>query len=90
MKLKREEAKRMIFDQGEKIFNVKFTKKDGSKRSMSCRRGVKKGVKGVGLSYDPNEFNLIPVFDMANNGFRMVNASTIEELTIKGKTYQVK
>ena len=83
-----EEAKTAIFNTNGKIFNVKFIKKDGTKRSMTCRREVKKGVKGVGLSYDPAKFNLIPVYDM-QKGFRMVNASTIEEVTINGITNQV-
>jgi len=88
--IKREEAKKMIFETKGRIFSVKFTKKDGSERSMNCRRGVSKGVTGEGMKYDPEKYNLIPVFDMANDGFRMINASTISEVTIQGKTHKVK
>jgi len=84
----KEEAKEMIFKTEGKIFGVSFIKKDGTFRAMNCRRGVKKGVKGVGMGYDPAKFNLIPVYDM-NNGFRMINASTIQDITIKGDKYEV-
>lgn len=86
----REEAKKMIYETKGKIFGVQFTKKDGSNRSMQCRRGVSKGVKGVGLAYDPDKFNLINVFDMTNDGHRMINADTISEITIGGARHAVK
>lgn len=84
----REEAKQAIFNTNGKIFNVKFVKKDGTLRSMTCRREVKKGVTGVGMKYDPAKYNLITVYDM-QKGFRMVNASTIKEVTINGIINQV-
>lgn len=33
-------------------------------REMTCRVGVKKGVKGVGSGYDPKDYRLITVYDM--------------------------
>lgn len=48
-----------------RIFTVDFVKRgDGSIRTMSARRGVSKGVKGVGQSYDPKAHNLLTVYDM--------------------------
>lgn len=48
-----------------RIFTVDFVKRtDNTMRTMSCRRGVKKGVKGVGQSYDPAAKNLLTVYDM--------------------------
>lgn len=48
-----------------RIFSVDFVKRtDNSLRTMSCRRGVSKGVKGVGQSYDPKAKNLLTVYDM--------------------------
>ena len=79
----REEAKKAIYNTNGKIFNVKFVKKDGTLRSMTCRREVKKGVTGAGMNYNPADYNLITVYDM-QKGFRMVNASTIKEVTING------
>lgn len=47
------------------IFTVDFVKRTNNElRTMSCRRGVKKGVKGVGQSYDPKAKNLLTVYDM--------------------------
>lgn len=48
-----------------RIFTVDFVKRtDNTLRTMSCRRGVKKGVKGVGQAYSPAEKNLLTVYDM--------------------------
>lgn len=54
---------------GGQLFTVDFVKRtakpgEPSLRTMNCRRGVKKGVKGVGQSYDPAAKNLLTVFDM--------------------------
>lgn len=48
-----------------RIFSVDFIKRgDGSLRTMSARRGVKKDVKGVGMAYNPDDYNLLNVYDM--------------------------
>lgn len=72
-----------------KIFGVTFTKKDGTIRDMTCRLGVKKGTNGMGLNFDPVEKGLLPVYDMVNNGFRMVSLDTVTELRISGTVYRV-
>jgi len=79
----------MIFESNGKTFGVSFIKKDGTIRVMNARKGVKKGVVGVGLKYDPKTYNLIPVFDMVNDGFRMINATTIQSLNIAGNKFEV-
>ena len=67
-------------------FKVKFIKRTtGEEREMTCRRGVKKHTKGVGLAYDPIKKNLVPVW-VANEGkdgadaYRMINVETIKEI----------
>lgn len=85
-----EDLKKVITLLGDKIFTVTFIKKDGSIRVMNARRGVKKGVKGVGMSYDPFSKNLIPVFDMQKESFRMINAETILEIKADKKVYTFK
>ena len=69
-----------------KIFSVTFEKKDGTIRTMVARRGVKKGVKGVGMSFNPDTKNLFVVYDMQKKGFRMVNLNTLIEAKVNGKT----
>lgn len=68
-----------------KIFNVVFIKKDGTIRSMNARIGVKKGITGKGLKFDPILKGLLPVFDMTKNAFRMINLNTIQRLRIAGE-----
>lgn len=67
---------------GGQLFTVEFVKRgDGSLRTMNCRRGVQKGVKGVGLKYKPEEHNLLNVFDMQKmdpNAAHNVGKSTEE------------
>ena len=77
------EFKEMVADG--KIFTVEFIKKDGTLRKMNARVGVKKHLKGGTLAFDPSERNLLPVFDMQKEGYRMINASTILNIKIGGK-----
>lgn len=85
------------------IFTVTFIKRgDGSKRVMNCRKGVRKGVSGQGMAYDPKRRDLVPVYDMklaaalkrkgdtTNKAFRMISIEGITEMTIKGVLYVVK
>ena len=83
-------AKQYIYKTNGKIFSAVFTKKDGEKRTMVCRRGVAKYVKGVGLKFKPEERNLIGVFDMRKVAYRFINMITLEKLKIKGITYTIK
>jgi len=90
MILSKEEIKLKIFETRGQIFNASFTKKDGSTRVMNCRLGVKKYLRGGILNYDPNEFNLICVFDMVKKGYRMINVNTLNSVSIKGEIYNIK
>jgi hypothetical protein len=77
------EFKEMVADG--KIFSVEFVKKDGSLRKMNARLGVTKHLKGVGLSFNPTEKNLLPVFDLQKEAYRMINASTIQRIKLSGR-----
>ena len=68
------------------IFSAKFIKKDGTLGKIKAMCGVKKGTNGVGLSFDPLTKNLLPVFDMDKQAFRMINLNTLKQVKIKGKT----
>jgi hypothetical protein len=84
-----EEAKQLIKGTKGKFFTVTFTKKDGTTRVMNARLGVKAYLKGGDLPYDPDTKGLIPVYDMKNNGYRMINVNTISNLKIGSNEYQV-
>ena len=72
-----------------KIFTVSFIKKDGTLRKMNCRLGVTKHLKGGELAFDPKEYDLIPVFDLQKNAYRMINLDSLVEVTINGETFEV-
>ena len=69
---------------GDTFFSVDFIKKNGDLRKMVCRLGVKKGVKGVGMSYNPTEKGLLCVYDVVKKGFRMIVINTIQKIQIRG------
>lgn len=66
------------------FFSVHFIKKNGDLRKMVCRLNVKKGVKGVGMSYNPTEKGLLCVYDVVKKGFRMIVINTIQNIQIRG------
>ena len=92
--ISRDEAKKLIQATKGKFLTVTFTKKDGTTRVMNCRLGVKAYLKGGTLAYNPNDFNLIPVWDpqahrVTGNGYRMISVNTITALKIGANEYKV-
>jgi hypothetical protein len=86
-KMDKEEAKKLISAQGGRVFCVTFTKKDGTERRMLCRRQVKKGVKGVGMAYNPADYDLVTVFDMEKAAYRTINLNTITRICAAGEVH---
>lgn len=83
-------AAKMLYDIPDgHIFTATFVKRNGELRKMNCRKGVKKGVTGRGMNYNPRKKLLIPVYDMQNDGWRMININTLTELKMHGNTFQV-
>ena len=70
------------------IFSAQFVKKNGEIRDMVCRLGVKKYLKGGELKYDAKARNLLPVFDMQKEAYRMININTLTQLKIDGEVYK--
>jgi hypothetical protein len=74
-----------------KFFSVCFIKrKDGSRRRMLCRTGVTKYLKGGKLAFNPDDYDLVSVFDMQKKEYRFVSLNTLEELKVGGKTIHFK
>lgn len=69
---------------GNKFFTVTFKKKDGTLRTMNCRLGVKKHLKGGTKSYDDSKFNYVTVYDLVKKGYRIVNLDAIKQIKTKG------
>ena len=88
------------------IFTATFEKRTtGDIRKMNARLGVKKGVTGEGMKYDPKGKNLIACYDVqkaqemkaqgldevtsAKKSYRMINAEKLLNATGGGEFYQV-
>lgn len=72
------------------FFSVFFIKKDGSLRKMTGRKGVKKGVKGVGSTVARPDTPYVTVFDVVKKNFRVLNLETLLEIKTRGTTYLVR
>lgn len=73
----------------DKIFSVTFTKKDGTIRKMVCRLGVRKYLKGGEMKYSPQARNMLVVYDIQKEDYRMINFDTITELKSQGVIYKI-
>jgi hypothetical protein len=71
------------------IFTAYFLKKDGTYRKMNCRGGVKIGVNGLGLKYNPSDYGLVCVWDIKKRAHRMIDASTIKLLAGEKTQYLI-
>ncbi len=76
-----------------RIFTAIFIKRTtGERRTMTCRLGVKKHVKGVGMAYKPEDHNLIGVYDMQyaaqvnpEKAYRMIDLESVMEIHSGGE-----
>ena len=72
-----------------RFFTITFIKKDKSERRMTARTGVKKGVNGQGMKYNPSDYGMKSVYDMAKLEWRMINFKTATRLKIGKKDYVI-
>ena len=87
----KEEAKKLIHITNGKIFSSTFVKKDGTHRLLTGRLKVTKGLKenAKPRPYDPSKYNLVCVYDMKAEGYRMINFNTLLTLTINKEKYLI-
>lgn len=88
-KVSRDRAKEIIHNTAGRVFGAEFIKKNGDYRKMTCRLNVKKYLKGGGRAYDPDKYNLVFVFDMANNGYRCIPIDRLQRITHNKEVYNV-
>ena len=88
-KIARKNILNILLENKGHVFSVVFLKKDGSIRKMQCRFGVKKHLKGGKLAFNPLERNLLVVFDMQKEAYRMINLETLMTINMKGTEYEV-
>ena len=73
-----------------KIFTATIIKlTNGERRELNCRLGVSKYVTCEGLKFDPAKKNLITVFDMQKDAYRMINIDGLESLKIDGEEFSI-
>lgn len=86
-----DKAKKLIHETNGKIFSSTFIKKNGQHRLLTGRLKVSKGLKEYAKPrpYDPNKYNLICVYDMTKQAFRMININTLLTLTINKTNYKI-
>jgi len=88
-KIKRVNLKNFIENTNGKFFAVIFTKKNGEKRKMVARLGVKKNLKG-GFNYlEGLNKPYKTVYDVQSKGYRAVNLDTTEEVHFTNEVYVV-
>tara|TARA_R110000803_G_scaffold175884_1_gene238424 strand:- start:536 stop:820 length:285 start_codon:yes stop_codon:yes gene_type:complete len=87
----KEEAKKLIHITNGKIFSSTFIKKDGTNRLLTGRLKVTKHLKENAKKqpYDPNKYNLQPVYDLKAKGYRMLNLNTLLTLSINNNKYLI-
>lgn len=69
-----------------RIFAVEVIKRtNGAKRYMVCRYGVRMNIKGVGLAFDPDAYQLIVVWDVQKAAWRMISIPGMRGILITRK-----
>lgn len=68
-----------------KFLTVVFYKKDGSIRSMNCRLGVTKHLKGGECTLDRSKFLI--VYDMLKKGYRAIDKESIVSVSVNGSIF---
>lgn len=84
-----EKAEKLIKSTQGAVFSVQFRKTDGTVRDMTCRLGVTKHLKGGVQAYNPKDFDMLTVFDMQKQGYRMIRLNTLQRVKVGGVSYRV-
>lgn len=84
----KDQAVSLIKASGTSFFNVEFTKKDGSLRSMNAVYHCNKELKG-GINPVAHIEKYVTVRDVQKQAYRNINKETIKSLNINGEKYIV-
>lgn len=85
----RQQAVELVNSSKGRFFTITFVKKDNTERRMTARTGVKKGVNGQGMKYNPSDYGMKSVYDMSKLDWRMINFKTATRLKINKKDYVI-
>lgn len=70
------------------IFSVTFEKRSGGTRTMVCRRGVTKHLKGGVSAYSFSDKGLVSVYDVQKCGYRCFGIESVISIRANGKEYK--
>jgi hypothetical protein len=89
--LTKEAAVQMLDKSKGRWFTIEFTKRTtGEKRTMTCRTGVKKHLKGGARAYDPKELGLMIVWEAKSSAYKSIPTDAITAIRYGGKHYEVR
>lgn len=84
-------AKELISQSNGRIFSTTYVKKDNTLRTLTARTGKQYTPKtGRKAPYKPQNYNLLPLYDMKKKSFRMLNFETLLTLSINNNKYIIK
>ena len=75
----------IVAESNGRFVSVTFIKKDGTERSMLCRLGVTKHLKGGESKLNADQY--LTVFDVQKEAYRAINKDTILSVKLAGTTY---
>ena len=88
--IKLDKAKELINKSNGRIFAATYIKKDLTERLIVARLGKHyKPKTDRAAPYKPSKYNLLPVYDMKKQSFRMLNFDTLLTLSINKSKYKV-
>ena len=89
--INKNKAKELIKESKGKIFSTSFIKKDNTVRVLTGRLKVTQYLKENAKEqpYDPNKYNLQPVYDLKAKSYRMLNFNTLITLSINKQKYLI-
>lgn len=87
----RDQVKEILSGVGAEFFTCVFIKRStGEVRTMNCRRGVVKHLKGGKCAYSFSEKSLLPVFDLQIKEYRVIPLENVLEIRAGGVIYIVR
>lgn len=63
-----------------KFYTIVFRKANGEVRTINCRTGVTRHLKGGEKYYDDSQHNILTVYDLHKKGYRSIRCDRIIEI----------
>jgi len=87
--ISREDLVKILKGKRGKMLTIAYRKKDGSLRIINTVTGVRKNITGKGLTYDPDKYGYIILYDLKAKGYRTVNLNTIGDVKMDKQIFTV-